>query len=146
MGKEKPVWRLAFFSRLEERKGIKLFVDAVGSLNVTSDRFEVRDRAAPHPLRQLCRWMSTQRSWPAVQRQASCAEGRALPALLVGPAACCTAQGGQHSLYSGATHAPPVVPLCCACRSLIVPLFFFRAAHTCCVLSTTRAGLQGEEV
>ena len=44
MGKEKPVWRLAFFSRLEERKGIKLFVDAVGSLNVTSERFEVRDR------------------------------------------------------------------------------------------------------
>ena len=36
------MWRLAFFSRLEERKGIKLFVDAVGSLNVTSDRFEVR--------------------------------------------------------------------------------------------------------
>ena len=43
MGKEKPVWRLAFFSRLEERKGIKLFVDAVGSLNVTSDRFEVSE-------------------------------------------------------------------------------------------------------
>ena len=41
MGKEKPVWRLAFFSRLEERKGIKLFVDAVGSLNVTNERFEV---------------------------------------------------------------------------------------------------------
>ena len=35
MGKEKPVWRLAFFSRLEERKGIKLFVDAVSSLNTT---------------------------------------------------------------------------------------------------------------
>lgn len=42
MGKEKPVWRLAFFSRLEERKGIKLFVDAVSSLNVTNDKFEVR--------------------------------------------------------------------------------------------------------
>lgn len=42
MGKEKPVWRLAFFSRLEERKGIKLFVDAVSALNVTNDRFEVR--------------------------------------------------------------------------------------------------------
>lgn len=41
MGKEKPVWRLAFFSRLEERKGIKLFVDAVSALNVTNDRFEV---------------------------------------------------------------------------------------------------------
>ena len=26
---EKPVWRVAFFGRLEERKGIKLFVDAV---------------------------------------------------------------------------------------------------------------------
>ncbi len=35
------MWRLAFFSRLEERKGIKLFVDAVGSLNVTNDKFEV---------------------------------------------------------------------------------------------------------
>ena len=36
------MWRLAFFSRLEERKGIKLFVDAVSSLNVTNDKFEVR--------------------------------------------------------------------------------------------------------
>ena len=26
---DKPVWRVAFFGRLEERKGIKLFVDAV---------------------------------------------------------------------------------------------------------------------
>ena len=41
MGKEKPIWRLAFFSRLEERKGIKLFVDAVSSLNVTDEKFEV---------------------------------------------------------------------------------------------------------
>ena len=41
MGKEKKVWRLAFFSRLEERKGIKLFVDAVSSLNTTGiDNFE----------------------------------------------------------------------------------------------------------
>ncbi|CAL8463815.1 g3349 [Coccomyxa elongata] len=29
---EKPVWRVAFFGRLEERKGIKLFVDAVQRL------------------------------------------------------------------------------------------------------------------
>lgn len=29
---EKEVWRLAFFGRLEERKGIKLFVDAVNRL------------------------------------------------------------------------------------------------------------------
>ena len=28
----KPVWRVAFFGRLEERKGIKLFVDAVERL------------------------------------------------------------------------------------------------------------------
>ncbi len=35
------MWRLAFFSRLEERKGIKLFVDAVSALNVTNDKFEV---------------------------------------------------------------------------------------------------------
>ena len=42
MGKEKPIWRLAFFSRLEERKGIKLFVDAVSALNVTDEKFEVR--------------------------------------------------------------------------------------------------------
>ena len=41
MGKEKPIWRLAFFSRLEERKGIKLFVDAVSALNVTDEKFEV---------------------------------------------------------------------------------------------------------
>lgn len=32
-GEERPVWRLAFFSRLEQRKGIKLFVDAVSHLN-----------------------------------------------------------------------------------------------------------------
>ena len=43
MGKDKPIWRLAFFSRLEERKGIKLFVDAVSALNVTGlPNFEVR--------------------------------------------------------------------------------------------------------
>lgn len=41
MGKVKPIWRLAFFSRLEERKGIKLFVDAVSALNVTDEKFEV---------------------------------------------------------------------------------------------------------
>ena len=41
MGREKPIWRLAFFSRLEERKGIKLFVDAVSALNVTDEKFEV---------------------------------------------------------------------------------------------------------
>jgi hypothetical protein len=29
---ERPVWRLAFFSRLEERKGLKVFVSAVGEL------------------------------------------------------------------------------------------------------------------
>lgn len=29
VGESKPVWRLAFFSRLEERKGLKLFVEAV---------------------------------------------------------------------------------------------------------------------
>ena len=45
MGQDKPIWRLAFFSRLEERKGIKLFVDAVGSLNTSMldmNRFEAR--------------------------------------------------------------------------------------------------------
>lgn len=43
MGKEKPVWRLAFFSRLEERKGIKLFVDAVTNLNTSGvQNFEVQ--------------------------------------------------------------------------------------------------------
>ena len=48
MGKEKPVWRVAFFSRLEERKGIKLFVDAVSSLNVTNiPNFEVRCSSMP---------------------------------------------------------------------------------------------------
>lgn len=31
---EKPVWRVAFFGRLEERKGIKLFVDAVQVLRL----------------------------------------------------------------------------------------------------------------
>ncbi len=30
---DKPVWRVAFFGRLEERKGIKLFVDAVQVTN-----------------------------------------------------------------------------------------------------------------
>ena len=39
---EKPVWRIAFFSRLEERKGIKLFVDAVNLLHpVQRPKFEV---------------------------------------------------------------------------------------------------------
>ena len=32
VGETKPVWRLAFFSRLEERKGLKLFVEAVGKI------------------------------------------------------------------------------------------------------------------
>ncbi len=32
-GEVKPVWRLAFFSRLEQRKGLKLFVDAVSRLD-----------------------------------------------------------------------------------------------------------------
>lgn len=43
MGKEKEVWRVAFFSRLEERKGIKLFTDAVAALNVSGlPKFEVQ--------------------------------------------------------------------------------------------------------
>ncbi len=42
MGKEKPIWRLAFFSRLEERKGIKFFVDAINH----------RPQEMPAPLRQ----------------------------------------------------------------------------------------------
>lgn len=38
----RPVWRIAFFGRVEERKGIKIFVDAVSRLNVTGlARFEV---------------------------------------------------------------------------------------------------------
>ena len=42
MGQEKRVWRLAFFGRMEERKGIKLFVDAVSALNVSGlPNFEV---------------------------------------------------------------------------------------------------------
>ena len=42
-GAEKPVWRLAFFSRLEERKGLKLFVEAVTALDKAGldSRFEV---------------------------------------------------------------------------------------------------------
>ena len=32
-GPEREVWRLAFFSRLEERKGLKLFVNAVSRLD-----------------------------------------------------------------------------------------------------------------
>ncbi|KAK9907269.1 hypothetical protein WJX75_000339 [Coccomyxa subellipsoidea] len=42
---DKPVWRLAFFSRLEERKGLKLFVTAVAALQEAAlqadARFEV---------------------------------------------------------------------------------------------------------
>ena len=43
---EKPVWRLAFFSRLEERKGLKVFVSAVKHLQEAAagelhSRFEV---------------------------------------------------------------------------------------------------------
>lgn len=44
---EKPVWRLAFFSRLEERKGLKIFVKAVAQLLAAAapadldERFEV---------------------------------------------------------------------------------------------------------
>ena len=30
------MWRLAFFSRLEERKGIKFFVEAINQLNVSN--------------------------------------------------------------------------------------------------------------
>ena len=32
LGKPKPVHKIAFFSRLDERKGIKLFVEAVSLL------------------------------------------------------------------------------------------------------------------
>eukprot|EP00884_Botryococcus_braunii_P014758 jgi/Botrbrau1/23283/Bobra.0102s0026.1 len=32
-GEEKPIWRVAFFSRLEARKGLKLFVEAVSRLD-----------------------------------------------------------------------------------------------------------------
>ena len=34
-GSEKEVWRLAFFSRLEERKGLKLFIEAVNRITRT---------------------------------------------------------------------------------------------------------------
>ncbi|KAK9818357.1 hypothetical protein WJX72_011243 [[Myrmecia] bisecta] len=38
----KPVWRLAFYARLEERKGIKQFVEAVDALDAHGlDKFEV---------------------------------------------------------------------------------------------------------
>ena len=50
MGRDKPIWRLAFFSRLEERKGIKLFVDAINQLDVSHiPNFEVRPLAAHAP-------------------------------------------------------------------------------------------------
>ena len=42
---DKLVWRLVFFGRLEERKGIKLYVDAINRLpkSITSrPNFEVR--------------------------------------------------------------------------------------------------------
>ncbi|CAL8462880.1 g2414 [Coccomyxa elongata] len=39
---EKPVWRLAFFSRLEERKGLKLFVRAVDALQEAALEAEAR--------------------------------------------------------------------------------------------------------
>lgn len=42
---QKQVWKLAFFSRLDERKGLRIFVDAISALNVTKlpDGFEVWD-------------------------------------------------------------------------------------------------------
>lgn len=41
-GVAKPVWRLCFFGRLEERKGIKVFVEALSLLEHNKDaRFEV---------------------------------------------------------------------------------------------------------
>jgi glycosyltransferase involved in cell wall biosynthesis len=43
----KPVWRVAFFGRLEERKGIKLFVDAV-------ERLPAEARAPAEPRPRLC--------------------------------------------------------------------------------------------
>ena len=56
MGKEKPIWRLAFFSRLEERKGIKLFVDAINQLDVSGiPNFEVDSRLGPAPSKCLPR-------------------------------------------------------------------------------------------
>ena len=40
---KKKVWRIAFFSRLDERKGIKIFVDAVSMLpRAKRPEFEVR--------------------------------------------------------------------------------------------------------
>lgn len=45
----KPVWRIAFFSRLEERKGIKQFVEAISQLNVSHiPNFEVCRPRHPH--------------------------------------------------------------------------------------------------
>ena len=38
----KPVWRIAFFSQLQESKGIKVFVEAVSQLNTSNlANFEV---------------------------------------------------------------------------------------------------------
>ena len=43
LGRPKPVHRIAFFSRLDERKGIKLFVEAVSLLpHHKRPNFEVR--------------------------------------------------------------------------------------------------------
>lgn len=39
----KQVWRIAFFGRLEERKGIKLFVEAVNKLQ---DDYDIMDLEA----------------------------------------------------------------------------------------------------
>jgi glycosyltransferase involved in cell wall biosynthesis len=52
---QKPVWRLAFFSRLEERKGVKVFADAVERLSSSvtrSPRFEVHFIGAENTIDQ----------------------------------------------------------------------------------------------
>ena len=46
VGETKPVWRLAFFSRLEERKGLKLFVEAVGKI---AEKAPADQRCPPPP-------------------------------------------------------------------------------------------------
>lgn len=66
------VWRIAFFGRLEERKGIKLFIEALNKLqaeasSVVSGEFEVYI-VGPEAVIDMVRPLTLAKPYPQIQR------------------------------------------------------------------------------
>ncbi|KAK9809161.1 hypothetical protein WJX72_010415 [[Myrmecia] bisecta] len=64
----KEIWRVAFFGRLEERKGIKMFVEAVSKVNITAHpNFEVFFVGAESQIDMIpsSKWLKKRtKAWP----------------------------------------------------------------------------------